>query len=70
MNGINFVLHFIVGIVGWFAGALILIAGLDYFADGIELFSEPGKMVTNALIVFVVAAVVGILNFLSMFKNM
>jgi hypothetical protein len=69
MRILNLVVHFIAGAVIWFGGVLALIAGVDYFAAGIELFSDPGSIVMKASIAAVVAVVVALINMLVFFTS-
>lgn len=70
MNPIFFAIHMIIGLIAFLAGFLVLAAGIDYFVVGVELFSEPGKMVLWGLGAFIVCGVVAIINFLAFMRDM
>lgn len=56
------IIHILFGAAMFVSGLAILVAGFDALADGITLFSNAGEIVTIAVAVFVVSAVVLALN--------
>jgi len=70
MNVLNVAVHLIAGAISWFAGLLTLAAAFDYFADAVQLFSDPARMMLWGIGVFAVCIVAIIVNFFTMMRDM